>query len=105
MTLWCLRGRIRSRCFYLAGGNRNCFFTRFVVKRHAYGATKIGAFFGYPPQLERARGDFSIVRVALRSHERPETEGAERQRRHSARAGAGEGERANQCRNRCVTTK
>ena len=69
-------------------GNRNCFFTRFVVKRHAYVAKRISAFCGHPRKLERVGRDFSIARGVFRSPERPESESASRGRRDVARASA-----------------
>ena len=69
-------------------GNDNCFFTRFVVKRLAYGAKRIGAGCGHPRKLERLGRDFSIARGVFRSPERPENESASRGRRDAARASA-----------------
>jgi len=74
-------------------GNRNCFFTRFVVKRHGYGPKRIGAFYGHARKPERAGRDFSLARGVLRSPERPESESASRERRDAARVGAGESQR------------
>jgi hypothetical protein len=85
-------------------GNRHCFFTRFVVKRHPYGAKGIGAFYGHPPELERARRDFSFARGVFRSPQRPESESPSRERRDAGRARAGESERPNAWNNWSATT-
>src|SRR4029453_3221372 len=75
--------------------NHDCFFTRFVVKRQAYGAKRIGAFHGHPQKRERASRDFSLGRGVFRSLERPKSESASRERRDASRAGARESECAN----------
>ena len=66
-------------------GNRNCFFTKFVVKGQAYGAKRIRAFYSHPGKLERAGRDFSLARGVFRSLERPENESASRGCRDAAR--------------------
>jgi hypothetical protein len=68
--------------------NRNCFFTRFVVKRHAYGAKRIGNFCGNPRKLERVGRNFSIARGVFCSAKRPQNESSSRRRRDAARANA-----------------
>src|SRR6187401_895859 len=66
-------------------GNDNCFFTRFVVKRLAYGAKRIGAGCGHPRKFERLGRDFSIARGIFCSAERPQGESSSRGRPCGAR--------------------
>ena len=80
-------------------GNCNCFFTRFVVKRHAYGAKGIGAVYVHTREFERAGRDFSLARGVFRSPEWPESESASRERRNAAHGRAGESERSDEWNN------
>ena len=45
--------------------NRNCFFTKFVVKRHAYGAKANGAFHGHPRTLSGLAVFFLLLAAFL----------------------------------------
>src|SRR6266480_622449 len=77
-------------------GNRNCFFTRFVVKRHGYGAKGIGAVYVHTREFERVGRDFSVICGVFRSPEWPEGESASRERRNAAHGRAGDSERSDE---------
>src|SRR5437764_11964113 len=86
-------------------GNRNCFFTRFVVKRHGYGAKGIGAVYVHIREFERVGRDFSVVCGVFRSPEWPEGESASRERRNAAHGRAGESERSDEWNIGSATTR
>src|SRR5436190_21217109 len=86
-------------------GNRNCFFTRLLVKRHRYGAKTIGAVYGHTWEFERVGRDFSVVCDVFRSPEWPESESASRERRNAAHGRAGESERSDEWNKWSATTR
>src|SRR4029077_13418452 len=88
VALWTAELTIKPPGSGAGRGNRNCFFTRFVVKRHAYGAKRISAFCGHPRKLERVGRDFARSRSVFRSAERPQSESASRGRHDAARDNA-----------------
>ena len=67
VALWTAELTIKPLGSDVGRGNRNCFFTRFVVKRQAYVAKRISAFCGHPRKPERVGRDFFIARGVFRS--------------------------------------